>query len=400
MAPNEGGIMKWRYIFMDFLRKWWWGPLGIGDIRELFFSIGDPRDNNARKDRGVHSFQGVELKLKNLFKHYRDTNMFYGVGLLISFQELEPKNMLYDRIVYDFDDEENPELAIRKAIEFAQSIERRFDCGTIVTYSGFKGAHVVIPLKKLINWESYQLIWKALLVPYSFKKLVDRNMLQWNRMDRIPYTWNVKRDKETGELRRGFCRIIYPKKLRAEEFDWSLFESLDPSDIEILKVELPELIIRPVRRRYIGSGSGKPKEKLPTNIEDLTTCNAVPPCIKNLIDTVVKVGDLDHYQRVVLVLYLKWVGFSVDNVVGFFRRYAKDFNERIARYQVEYLFGLRGSRRDYLMYSCDKMKQLGMCLGCGWDRNPVTYTYTKAKVPEELINKFFELVKKSSQLFY
>jgi len=247
-------MMSRLFIFTKFLRRWWRGPLDIGDLREFFFCVGDPRDECSRRRRGVYAFEGVVLELKNLVKHFRSTNMFMGIGTLIPGQELEPQNMLYDRLVYDFDSEENPQLAVEKAIEFAKSLEHRFGCNAIVVYTSVKGAYTYVPLRKPVKWDAYQMLWKALLTPYSFRDLVDRNMLQWNRMDRIPYTWNVKKDKTTGEVKRGFCKVIYPRKLRAEEFDWGLFEPLDPSNVEFLKIELPELVVRPIRKRYVPRG--------------------------------------------------------------------------------------------------------------------------------------------------
>jgi DNA primase large subunit len=100
----------------------------------------------------------------------------------------------------------------------------------------------------------------------------------------------------------------------------------------------------------------------------------------------------------VLVWYLKWVGYTVEDVVSVFSRFAKDFNEKITRYQVEYAYGLRGRREDWLPPSCKWMKQHNLCVNCGWGEkhgNIVTYTFARAKVPEELKQKFFEMVKKS-----
>jgi DNA primase large subunit len=31
------------------------------------------------------------------------------------------------------------------------------------------------------------------------------------------------------------------------------------------------------------------------------------------------------------------------------------------------------------MYSCTKLKELNLCQGCGWDRNPVTYYKSRIK---------------------
>ena len=142
-------------------------------------------------------------------------------------------------------------------------------------------------------------------------------MLQWDRLDRIPYTYNVKRDKETGELQTRFTRIVHPEKIRVEDFEWSLFESLEPSNIEIVRVELPNIEVKRIRKR---KRSLQRMITLPGNIEGLTNHSAVPPCIRNLIDTMVKTGGLDHYQRVALVLYLKWMGYDKEKVIEFFAK--------------------------------------------------------------------------------
>ena len=370
------GALRFREVFLQFLRKWWRGPLGQNDMREFFYSVGDPRDEDAVKERGLYTLEGVELELEELFRNFRVTNMFYGIGFTYTFDyEPRPQEMLYDRIVYDFDNKEDPEEALRRASEFAESLEKRFDCDTLVVWTGFKGAHVVIPLKKPVKWDSYQLIWRALLAPFNFNNtLVDKNMLQWNRLDRIPYTYNVKRDKETGELKRRFTRIVHPRKIRTEDFDWSLFEPLEPSSIEVIRVDLPVMEVKRIRKR---KRNLRYSIILPDEIEELAQHDAVPPCIRNLIDAMVKTGNLDHYQRVALVLYLKWVGYDKEKVIEFFAKHAKDYKERITRYQVEYLYGLRGSRKNYKMYSCKKMKELGLCLDCGWNKNPVTYTIRK-----------------------
>ncbi len=371
------GALRFGFVFLQFLRKWWRGPLGQDYMREFFYSIGDPHDKDAKKERGLYMLRGVELELERLFGNFRVTNMFYGIGFTYTFDyEPRPQEMLYDRIVYDFDNEENPKEALRRALEFAVSLKKRFGCDALVVSTGFKGAHVVIPLRKLVKWDDYRLIWRALLAPFNFNStLIDKNMLQWNRLDRIPYTYNVKRDKETGELQRRFTKIIYPKKIRIEDFDWNLFEPLEPSSIEVIKVNLPTIEIKRIRkhkRNLVYSIT------LPDKIEELAQHIAVPPCIRNLIDVMVKTGNLDHYQRIILVLYLKWVGFDKEKVIEFFAKYARDYKEKITRYQVEYLYGLKGSKKNYKMYSCKKMKELGFCLDCGWNKSPVSYTYYKS----------------------
>ena len=42
---------------------------------------------------------------------------------------------------------------------------------------------------------------------------------QYNRLDRIPYTQDVKRNKVTGELKMKLTRIAYPRMIRIGDFN-------------------------------------------------------------------------------------------------------------------------------------------------------------------------------------
>jgi hypothetical protein len=143
-------------------------------------------------------------------------------------------NMYYDRVVYDFDSEADPQLAVETAREFAALIKERYGASAVVVKSGFKGAHVYIPLKNPVQWEDYQALWKALLKVLLPEKqqLCDLNMLQWNRLARIPMTVNYK----NGE--RRWAWIIQPKVHGWLDFKWSLVEPLDPASLPIAKVKV------------------------------------------------------------------------------------------------------------------------------------------------------------------
>jgi len=103
-----------------------------------------------------------------------------------------------------------------------------------------------------------------------------------------------------------------------------------------------------------------------------------PPCIKDLKNSLLAGEHLSHHQRFALATFLLNIGASVEYVLDLFR-HAPDFNERIARYQIEHLAGLRGGRKKYSMYSCDKMKSLGICVSeCGV-KNPLHYYRLQVK---------------------
>ncbi len=113
---------------------------------------------------------------------------------------------------------------------------------------------------------------------------------------------------------------------------------------------------------------------------------AFPPCIKELIDMLKRNENLSHHQRFTLATFLINVGVDIEEIVNLFR-HAPDFNERMTRYQLEHLAGLRGSKRKYLTYSCDKMKSLGICVADCGVKNPLTY-YLR------VVKKFKDVVKK------
>jgi DNA primase large subunit len=113
---------------------------------------------------------------------------------------------------------------------------------------------------------------------------------------------------------------------------------------------------------------------------------AFPPCIKVLVDMLKRNENLSHHQRFALATFLINVGVDIEEIVNLFR-YAPDFNERMTRYQLEHLAGLRGSKRKYLTYSCDKMKSLGICVANCGVKSPLTY-YKK------MVKKFKDEVRK------
>lgn len=87
---------------------------------------------------------------------------------------------------------------------------------------------------------------------------------------------------------------------------------------------------------------------------------AFPPCMKMLLDMLVAGENLGHHERFTLAAFMARIGMDVDTMLNFFR-HAPDFNEKIARYQLEHIAGLRGSRRKYMPYNCDTMKSYSLC---------------------------------------
>ncbi|MEM0005476.1 MAG: hypothetical protein QXJ56_04610 [Ignisphaera sp.] len=104
--------------------------------------------------------------------------------------------------------------------------------------------------------------------------------------------------------------------------------------------------------------------------------NFFPPCMQVILRSLTSGENLTHHQRFALATFLINLDIDISELLQIFRS-SPDFNERITRYQLEHLAGLRGSKRRYLPYSCSTMKTLNMCNSeCGV-KNPLQYTYHK-----------------------
>ena len=110
---------------------------------------------------------------------------------------------------------------------------------------------------------------------------------------------------------------------------------------------------------------------------------AFPPCIRNLYEAAASGSHLSHTGRFALTSFLLNAGMPPSKIVDLFRS-SSDFNERMTRYQVEHIAGLRGSRTRYTPYACDTLRTHGLCPGeenlCRGLRHPLTYYRRKLRM--------------------
>lgn len=109
-----------------------------------------------------------------------------------------------------------------------------------------------------------------------------------------------------------------------------------------------------------------------------------PPCIQSLIDSLKAGKNLPHSARFALAAFLLNIGYSIDEVLEVFS-FSPDFREDLARYQVEHIAGLRGSRTKYSPYKCDNMRSLGLCRWrCRGIRHPLQFFFraVRGRKPE------------------
>ena len=127
-------------------------------------------------------------------------------------------------------------------------------------------------------------------------------------------------------------------------------------------------------------------EKAPKHIVPVTLKGEMPPCMVQILAKIRTGEDVSHIENFTIASYMVNVGYSVDEVIDVFKD-RSDFNEKIARYQVEHIAGLRGSRVRYKPPSCSKMKSYGLCIEGGAKcpkkiRNPLNYQQSQMQNKE------------------
>jgi len=264
--------------------------------------------------------------------------------------------------------------------------------------------------------EVYRVLWGKMIAIAGLEDMlgvtIDPQVRDLARVTRVPYTYHEVTGKMVVPLtpKLEYIRIKdfsmdlpkIPDDLVSEVIK-SVEESLKALGEERLRLTEESLLRGEIRRVTKPYGARSKGLKLPSDPADLDEHVAVPICIRGMIMNLKRFGELtsgsdrtsEHYSRLVLTWYLMWCGYSEDDVIDLFRRYVKDFDERVTAYQVKYAF-----RNKYLTPSCRWMAGqnsagVKLCVGCGWNRNVVTYTYVRADVPEEVKEEFFKLVKEA-----
>lgn len=105
------------------------------------------------------------------------------------------------------------------------------------------------------------------------------------------------------------------------------------------------------------------------------TITDYPPCIKHAIQAMEKAENLPHSARVLLATYMLAIEKPVEEIVALFKN-APDYNEKITRYQIEHLAGIKGSHTKYSVPSCDKLQNESLCFAteeCSGIINPIQF---------------------------
>lgn len=159
---------------------------------------------------------------------------------------------------------------------------------------------------------------------------------------------------------------------------------LDPDEtVRLIRSEVANLLLERIRQMNpshipttIREQANFLKSIIPVAPRNLDNAPSVyPPCIRHALDHMAAGENLPHSARVMLATYMLAIGKNIEEIVSLFKT-APDYDERVSRYQVEHLAGERGSRVRYLVPSCTKLRNDGLCFAtsqCEGLINPVQF---------------------------
>jgi len=142
-----------------------------------------------------------------------------------------------------------------------------------------------------------------------------------------------------------------------------------PAQLETAVKEIKEIIEKTEMKFYS-------EKKIKRKSSDI-----FPPCMRYILNKIKKGENLPHIARFAITSFLLNAGFSVDDVIDIWRL-SPDFDEDIARYQVEHIAGLRGSGTKYTPPSCKTLKVHGICteeMQCDEEKNPIRYYFRRLR---------------------
>ena len=239
---------------------------------------------------------------------------------------------------------------------------------------------------------------------------VEHFLEQEGKKDLVAYIFRVVTGVDALEVKQTSGGVEYDYRIPVIEYlkravrmhspEWKLVNRVvDRGFVYLTSHGLSRLIREEIRSMIYSRIKSLPQPKLtPTlqeAVEDLRRSIKVltpitptvreptkyPPCVQHALDLLERGQNIPHYGRFLMTTYLLNVGKSVDEVVSLFAK-VPDFNERITRYQVEHIAGLRGGGTKYKPPSCRTLQAHTFCFkteACDDIKNPIQFGRSRAQ---------------------
>jgi hypothetical protein len=205
----------------------------------------------------------------------------------------------------------------------------------VFVFSG-GGAHLWVPMKRETadkeRWE--EAVRKlSVLARHEFGIPADVQVAEASRVMRVPGTINWKYGR-----RAAYSLPALEPTLTLDAF----LEKVKDVGEEVNGVP-PGRSLRLSQQTIKGNGKVEVRE------------DAFPPCIAKIVERARNGENLTHAERLVLLFFLLSLGLPNEEIVEYYRN-LPDFNEKKTLYYIEH-----ARRRGYKPYSCEKIRELGLC---------------------------------------
>jgi DNA primase large subunit len=153
------------------------------------------------------------------------------------------------------------------------------------------------------------------------------------------------------------------------------------------KTAIPQVTLPPELARRVdplrSMIAARSRQLAADEIPRATMAAAMPPCMTNLLSLLQTSKHISHMGRFAMAAFLLNIGTDEEELLKMFKSFT-DFDERIARYQVEHIAGRRGSRRKYTAPNCSTLRTHGLCVNpdelCATITHPLSYYRKKARI--------------------
>jgi DNA primase large subunit len=222
------------------------------------------------------------------------------------------------------------------------------------------------------------------------KDLIKKNLLL-SKIFKELFQLNVKLDDRKTNLFKIKISDYIKKSNGFNEVEWKLINRavnngyvyLDGDEtVRLIRSEIYKLMYNRIKEMNISQipyqiivNAKLITKKLSPTTKTSNQVRELPPCIKKALELLNSNENLPHSARFMLATYMLSIGKSVDEVILLFKN-APDYNEKITRYQVEHLAGIKGSQIKYSVPTCSKLANENLCYAtndCKGITNPVQF---------------------------
>lgn len=340
--------------------------MSVLDFLAVPRSFGNPRQIwDAQDNPVVHS----RPHLVKLINQNNDGahDVFVSHNRLMNFVNHHPFQIEVSKLFFDFDSKlQFPFDAleeVRKVIDYLDEIQLPF----LVDFSGSKGFHIFVPLRKKIYTSGQYLtdVTRScmLFLKREFDlKTIDQKVANPAKLCRVPYSIHPKTGLHCSPLNPDWVRewsiekiVEYAKSPNGWRCDLLVGKKyLDLGEfIEYCGIEVKEEIIV-AREEFVLSS-----ENLEfANPEDEFLAQLLHyPC---LVNSILGVENAVHYARFAATIQLKRLGYTPAYIFKFFkqRQYLDVQYEAECRYQINHIFN-----STYSFPTCKRLQEEELCIG-------------------------------------